>query len=288
MAVGAGHGDVPAGQRELRFLVLGKREGRRLVSIQSVALVAGVEVRCGDKLSGVLIFVARSALVKLDFEERVLAFGDVTLVAVHAGVPAFERIGAGGMVFHCVGRRLPTLHGVAGEALATAMTFGKLSVVRIGLVAIRALVENQRLLEVAVGVALFATDRRVLAFQRVLGFRVIEILVHRLLRDSLPTPGAMAGGTCLGEAAVVRVLVAIGTQVERNACVPRLAIGPVGVALGALHLGVETGQRIPRLRVIELVANLQRLPIFVVVTLQAIRAQAAFVIILVARDAGGG
>src|SRR5579864_962122 len=276
MAVGAGHGDVPAGQRELRFLVLRMREGRRLVSIQSVALIAGVEVRCGDKLSGVLILVARSALVKLDFEQRVLAFGDVTLVAVHAGMSALQRIGAGGMVFHRVRRRLPALHGVAWEALATAVAFGKLSVVRIGLVAVRALAENQRLLEVPVGVALFATDSRVFAFQRVLGFRVIEILAERLLRDSLPTRGTMARGTCLGEAAVVRVLVAIGTQVEWNARVPRLAIRSVRVALGALHLGVETGQRIARLRVIELVANLQRLPIFVVVTLQAVRAQAPF------------
>ena len=192
------------------------------------------------------------------------------------------------MVFHRVRRRLPSLHGVAWEALAAAMTFRKLSIVRIGLVAVRALAENQRLLEVAVSVALFAADRRVLAFQRVLGFRVIEILVHRLLRDSLPTRGGVAGGTCLGEAAVVRVLVAIGTQVERNTCIPRLAIRSVGVALRALHLRVETGQRIARLRVIELVANLQLLPVFVVVTLQAVRTQTAFVVILVARDAGGG
>ena len=288
MAVGAGHGDVPAGQRELRFLVLRKRKGRRLVSIEIVALVAGIEVRCSDKLSGVLVFVARCALVKLDFEKRVLAFGDVALVAVHAGVPALQWIGTSGMVFHGVRRRLPTLHGMTGEALAAAMTFGKLSVVRIGLVAVRALAENQMLLEVAVGVALFAADGRVLAFQRVLGFRVIEILAERLLRDSLPTRSAMAGGTCLGEAAVVRVLVAIGTQAERNACIPRLAIRSVGVALDALHLGVETGQRIARLRVIEFVANLKRLPVFVIVTLQTVRAQAAFVIILVARDAGGG
>jgi len=136
VAVGAGHGDVPAGQRELRLLVLGQGERRRLVSLEIVALIAGVEVGRRDKLPGVLILVARCALIKLDFEKRVLAFGDMALVAVHTGMPAFQRIRAGDVIFHSECRRLPALYSVAGEALASSVTLGKLAIVRIGLVAV--------------------------------------------------------------------------------------------------------------------------------------------------------
>lgn len=75
-------------------------------------------------------------------------------------------------------------------------------------------------------------------FERELGLRVIKALIHCLQRNFLPAGGAVAGFTALRETAVVRVLVALGTLIERNADVPRFAIGSIRVALGALHLRV--------------------------------------------------
>ena len=90
---------------------------------------------------------------------------------------------------------------------------------------------------------------------------------------------------------MVRVLVTVGALVERNAHVLRLAVRPVGVALGTLHLGVQAGQGIACLRVIKLgltgLADIDRLPIHEIVALLAIRTQAAFVLIFMAGNAAG-
>ena len=63
------------------------------------------------------------------------------------------------------------------------------------------------------------------------------------------------------------------------------------MALGALHLGMQAGQWIACLRVIELgltrLADVDRLPVHEIVALQAIRTQATFVLICVAGGAGG-
>ena len=62
----------------------------------------------------------------------------------------------------------------------------------------------------------------------------------------------MAGLAALREATVVGILVTIRTLIERDTNVLGLAIGAIDVALRALHLGVHTGQRVTRFRVIEL------------------------------------
>ena len=63
----------------------------------------------------------------------------------------------------------------------------------------------------------------------------------------------------------------------------------IHVALSALHLGVQAGQRIAGLRVIEIgltgLADIDRLPVHEIVALQATWAEAALVLILVAADA---
>ena len=51
---------------------------------------------------------------------------------------------------------------------------------------------------------------------------------------------------------MMRIFVAVGTLVESSASVQRLAVPAVDVALRALHLGMQAGQRIACLRVIEL------------------------------------
>ena len=68
VAVGAGHGHVPARQHEVRLLVLGQAECGRLVSLKIVAAIAGVEVRSRGKLPRMLVGVAVGAALELDLE----------------------------------------------------------------------------------------------------------------------------------------------------------------------------------------------------------------------------
>lgn len=86
---------------------------------------------------------------------------------------------------------------------------------------------------------------------------------------------------------MMRVLVAVGALIKGNAGILWLAVGSVRMALGALHLGVQTGQRIARFGMVEL-PDVERLPVLIVVALQAVRTQPAFVLILVAGHARGG
>ena len=84
----------------------------------------------------------------------------------------------------------------------------------------------------------------------------------------------------------MRILMAVGTLIEWNAYVPRLSVWPVAVALGALHLQVQSRQRIARLGVIEL-AHVDRLPIDEVVARNTILAKPPLMLILVAGGACG-
>jgi len=113
---------------------------------------------------------------------------------------------------------------------------------------------------------------------------VIEVLVHPGQGDFLPSRSVVAGFATLRKGAVVEVDVAIRTLAEREPRVPRLAVRARCMALFALHLRVLPGQRIARFAVIEL-ADGDRLPVVVVVALQAIRAQTPLVLVLVAGDA---
>jgi hypothetical protein len=64
-------------------------------------------------------------------------------------------------------------------------------------------------------VALQAIYRLVLALQGVLGFRVIESLVHGLQRNTLPAAGVVTRLTALlREASPMRIGVAIGASME--------------------------------------------------------------------------
>lgn len=68
MAVRTRDCKVAAGQREVRLLMIRKRECRRPVSLKIVATITGVEIRCGGKLAGMAIGVALSAAIELDLE----------------------------------------------------------------------------------------------------------------------------------------------------------------------------------------------------------------------------
>lgn len=100
----------------------------------------------------------------------------MALRALQASVATLQGIRRGRMFLHREFRWLPALHGVTGRALSLIRALGKLAFVRIRLVAIHALGEHQRLLEVTVSMALSAVHARVLPLQRILRFGVIKAL----------------------------------------------------------------------------------------------------------------
>ena len=94
----------------------------------------------------------------------------------------------------------------------------------------------------------------------------------------------MAGLATLGEAAMVRIAVTIGTLAKGDAGITGLVVGPGRVTLLASHLGVQSGQRVARFGVVEL-ADSHGLPVIVGVALEAVRTQASLVLVLVTGDA---
>src|ERR1035441_8759594 len=94
---------------------------------------------------------------------------------------------------------------MAGRAFDTPRPLGELAVMRIGLVTIHALGEGDRLFEISARVATRTIHGGVLALQRILGLRVIEIPAHRSHGNSLPAFGVVAGLAALRETAVVRI-----------------------------------------------------------------------------------
>ncbi len=249
-----------------------------------MAAVAGIEIGSRRKLSCMPVGMAIGTVLELDLEQRLSALRNMALRTLQPRVSALQRVGGQGVFLPREQRRFPALYVVARRTLAAVSSLGELAVVRI-FMAIRALGEWNRLLEISAGMALRAIDCNVLPFQREFRLRVIEMRAHRLQRNLLPSAGAVAGGASLREAATVRILVAIRTLIEWNARVLRLSIRSIRMTLRALHLRVHASKRIARLRVIEL-AHVHRFPILEVVAGLAIRSEASLVLILVASQAG--
>jgi hypothetical protein len=169
---------------------------------------------------------------------------------------------------------------VTRGALAAIGAFGELTVVRV-FMAVHAFLEGKRLLEISTSMALRAIDSRVLPQQRKLCPGVVKVLAYSLNGDLLPSAGVVACLAALGEAAAVWILMAIGTLIERNPYILRFTVGSIRVAFRALYLRMQPGQRILRLRVIEL-RDTDLLPVNKVVARFALRSQATFVLIFVA------
>src|SRR5579859_5917242 len=170
----------------MRFLVPRQRKRGRLVSLQRVAPLARVQVRSPGELPIMFILVAIGAAPKLDLEERVFAFGDMTLRTLHCEVFPFERISRGGVLFRRERRGLEAFYRVAPRALRASGPLRKLSVMRIGLVTIHALRKCNRLFEISTRVAARAIHRPMLALERVLRLPVVKVLTHHRQRNSLP------------------------------------------------------------------------------------------------------
>jgi len=137
------------------------------------------------------------------------------------------------------------LNGVAALALATICSPGKLSRVRIGLVAIGTEIVRNRGLEIRVRMALHAPDLLVLSFQREVRLRVIEGgSEYRLL----PCHRRVAGIASLFERTLVRIdSVAISAIGKRQSCVSRLTIFCRSMAALAEDVAMFSGQGEARL-----------------------------------------
>lgn len=99
----------------------------------------------------------------------------MAFAALNLDVFPLQWITGGVVLFHAKKRRLPAFHGMAFRAFTLFRPRFELAFVRIGLMAIRAVLERQRLFEISVDVALSATDRGVLSKQRIFGFGMVEL-----------------------------------------------------------------------------------------------------------------
>lgn len=114
--------------------------------------------------------------------------------------------------------------------------------------------------------------------QGVLGLGVVELLVHALQGNALPSAGVVTGLAALYEASFVRIGVAVRTLAEGQSHIARLGIGAGRMTLRTGDLGVLTGQRVLGPGMIEL---RDILPVFEIVALLAILPQPAVMLIFV-------
>jgi len=228
--------------------------------------------------------MAVRAGLELNLVERFLALRNMALRAFEAGMAAFQRVRAFRVFLHRKFGWLEAFDRMTSRALALIGALGELAAVRIRFVTGNALVEHQRLLEIAARMTLYAFHLRMLPLQGILRLRVIEVLGESG-SDLLPTRSCVAGLASLLEAAMVNIVVAVRTLSEGKASVARLSIGSGGMALLALHLQVLSGQGVACLGVIKLLDRCDGFPVGEIVALLAIRAQSSLVRILVASGA---
>lgn len=151
---------------------------------------------------------------------------------------------------------------------------------RIRLVAVRAVGKRNRLFEITVQVASSASNRRVLALEWIFRFGVVE---YKRRQQLLPASRRVAFFASLFEGTLVWIDVARGAGVKLHVFVTRRATRHVRlVTFFAGHLDMQSGQGIPRFRVIKL---LGRFPVREIVATLAVIAELALVRIFVAGHA---
>ena len=217
-----------------------------------MASLTAVQRRRSGKLSLVNVFVAILALRSRNLEFRILAFlafRHVALIAGHCYVEGFQWIFRRDMFFDAKRGRLPPVFRVARLAFTAVGTRSELPVMRF-LVAIGAFGVSHRRFEIAMGVAIAASNRLVFSNQRKFCFRVVETFHLSYTGPTRSHVTTVAG--CL-EGSLMRVGVASTAFREGKARVfdVRLSVLDNRVALHAIHFLVRSGERIFRCGVIE-------------------------------------
>ena len=99
MTVAAGNCDVAAGENEARLLVALNGVGRRLPTVQGVALFANVLIGGTGKLRLMFVFVTGHAAVELQLVDGLFTFRNVAPRTFHLGVLGFQWVSRGGVIF---------------------------------------------------------------------------------------------------------------------------------------------------------------------------------------------
>ncbi len=113
---------------------------------------------------------------------------------------------------------------------------------------------------------------------------MIELSIEHILRNLFPTVGGVAGLAVLREGDAMRIMVAIVAFAKRNSGVARFSVWSRSMTSLARHLGMQAGQGITRLRVVEL-ADRKNFPVVVTVALEAVGTETTLMLILMARSA---
>ena len=100
---------------------------------------------------------------------------------------------------------------------------------------------------------------------------MIEALIDGLHGDFFPTTSVVARLATLHKASVMRIRMAISALLKRDTSVPRLIVRAGRMTFLTSDLNMQASQRITGPGVIKL-ADVNRLPVLVAVTLQAILA----------------
>jgi len=272
-----------ARERETRPLVTSQREMRRAKFRDAVTFLAAILIRRGSELTLVNVLMATTALRLRNMKLGVLALRDVTGVAFHFGMPAFEWIQARGMFLHTKSGGLEPVHRVTNRTIRTACAHHKLAAVIVGM-AIHALGKCDGSLEIALVVAVAASHGAVLPKKGIGRLCVVEPF------ELSHAPPTRCGVTRLArsfEAAFMRIGVAIGATREGNARVlyVRLGISDSGVTFRAGHRRVCPCQRVFGSGMIELRSGL---PCVRGVALCAVRTDLSSMLVLMAPDARAG
>src|SRR5208337_4102829 len=288
VTVAAWNRHVASAQTKWSVVVPAQAECGWQEPLDVVAIFATVEMWRGGKLTGMWVGVTIGAILKLHRVDRGLAFRYMAPCALQRGMLALQRVGGGGcMLFHSEGRGLKAVNGVTVRTFASTHALGELSSMWVWLVAVCALLKRQSFHEVSLRVTPYALHLGMFPKQRKLRLGVIKRAIHLGRCNPVPARRAMTGLTSLREAATMRIGMAVVAVAKWDSGVARLVVGPRSVTLQAGNLDVQTGKGITRERMVE-VSNIDFFPLGEVVTLQAVGAQPAPMLVLMAIGAVGG
>jgi hypothetical protein len=264
----AGDGYVRAGQSEAALLMTRNGVSGWPESPRCMAVFATVRVRSTGELTFVRIPMAVRALSELHAIDRGLAGWDMTLGAGNFAVASIEGVARCGVR----GRRerggRPPVRRMAGGAVPTVRAAGKLSLVRVRLVAVNAVGVRDRFLEIARPVTLPARETGVLSRQDESRSGVIELRRQGAWR--LPPVRGMARLARRRKRPAMRVLMAGFAARELQSGKSYEAFGAATLYVALVTRGFPMGPFEPvlRFRVIE---SGRGLPFCEVVALHAVR-----------------
>ena len=241
MTLAACRSRVSAQQLESRVLMLGQRKCRRTESIQRVARLAFVGVTRILKLPAMRILMAIDASAVRHLVVGVFTGRFVTFGALNGCMFAHQRIGALLVHGHGEERRLESILAVTEPAILAR----KLALVRIGTVAVGALIMRHGLLEIAAFVTARASQLFMRSMQRELGLAVIEVGGQR--PHQFPSRRHVAALARRGERSLMRVVMAIAASAEPNIGVRYEYLGVLCTRAVALRAGYSFMQ--PRQRI---------------------------------------